>query len=298
MTEKKTAPRQDAPVQRKFVNTAGEAVAEGATYNGPAVDLNTSHSERSKLAMPYRIAAFVLWALGIMMEVFCFLVIKSVWHLPGNPLTWLIIFLLIDLVLVLIGSQLWKHANHVDPPSKANKFLYWLQTDLGTIVAVIAFMPIIILLLTDKNLDKNTKTVGSIIAVVALAAAAAGGVDYHPVSMEQFDSAEINASMLTDGGKVYWTKSGTVYHFNPECSHLKNSSEVVTGNIKEALNGGKNRACKDCAKAGGSQVLASKKDVTLQSVEDKMSEKGLSMDDLSVSGSTATSTSSTSKDEE
>lgn len=297
MTEKKTTSRVSDPAERKFVNAAGETVAKGETYAGPAVDLNESHSERSKIAMPFRIASIALWILGILMEVFCFLVIKSVWHLPGNPLTWLIIFLLLDLVFVLIGSQLWKHANHVDPPSKANKFLYWLQTDLGTIMAVIAFMPIIILLLTDKNLDKNTKTVGSIIAVIALAAAAAGGVDYHPVSMEQFDSAEINASMLTDGGKVYWTKSGTVYHFNPDCSHLKNSSEVVTGDIKQALNGGKNRACKDCAKAGGSQVLASKKDVTEQSVEEKMSEKGLSMDDLSVSGSSSSSSSSSSEEE-
>ena len=79
--------------------------------------------------------------------------------------TWLIIFLVVDLILVVIGSQLWKHANHLAPAAKENKLAYWVQTDLGVIVAAIAFAPVILLMLTNKDLDKGTKKVLSLIHI-------------------------------------------------------------------------------------------------------------------------------------
>ena len=97
---------------------------------------------RNGSALPFRIGAAVLWVLGIVCEVMAVLVMNGTLFLPGpTPATWLIIFLVVDLILVVIGSQLWKHANHLAPAAKENKLAYWVQTDLGVIVAAIALLP-------------------------------------------------------------------------------------------------------------------------------------------------------------
>jgi hypothetical protein len=52
---------------------------------------------------------------------------------------------------------LWKKANHIDPASEKNKAKFWLWNNLGTILSVLAFLPIIILVFTNKDLDKKSK---------------------------------------------------------------------------------------------------------------------------------------------
>jgi hypothetical protein len=49
---------------------------------------------------------------------------------------------------------------------------------------VIAFLPIIILIFTDKDLDKKSKGIVGTIAIVALAIAGLSSYDWNPVSME------------------------------------------------------------------------------------------------------------------
>jgi uncharacterized BrkB/YihY/UPF0761 family membrane protein len=71
----------------------------------------------------------------------------------------------------IIGSLLWKKANHIDPISEENKVKFWLWNNLGTILSVLAFLPIIIFVLSNKKLDKKSKTMVTAIAVVALAIA-------------------------------------------------------------------------------------------------------------------------------
>ena len=245
-----------AKEDRKFVTTSGEAVehaemghAAGTQAN---VDLDATHDERKAQAKPFRIAAIALWVLGLIAEILCFVFLKG-----NKPMPWVITPLVVDFVLVVVGSQLWKKANHIDPPAKAEGALYWLKTELGVVVAVIAFFPIIIVLLLDKNSDKRTKNLATVVAVVALIAAGASGIDYHPATQEGLDNAAIQASKLSDGGKCYWTAGGSVYHFNPDCSHLSHSAEIVQGTVSEAFDAGKTRGCKDCTEEGGSELLAS-----------------------------------------
>lgn len=255
-------PAKKEPKERTFVDAkTGKAIAHphlggsGAEANQAARE--EMHSARNGSALPFRIGAAVLWVLGIVCEIMAVLVMNGTLFLPGpGASTWLIIFLVVDLVMVVIGSQLWKRANHLAPASKENKLSYWVQTDLGVIVAAIAFAPVILLLLTNKDLDKGTKKAGAIVAAIALVAAVASGIDYHPATQEDLDQAEAGAAVLSDDGLAYWTPFGEVYHFNPDCQHLKNSGTIHSGTVQDALDAKRTRGCSGCTVEDGTDVLS------------------------------------------
>lgn len=46
---------------------------------------------------------------------------------------------------------------------------------------------------------------------------------------------------------VYWTESGSVYHYSSSCSSLRDSAHILHGSIADALQAEKERACKRCA---------------------------------------------------
>lgn len=255
-------PAKKEPKERTFVDAkTGKAIAHphlggsGAEANQAARE--EMHSARNGSALPFRIGAAVLWVLGIVCEIMAVLVMNGTLFLPGpGASTWLIIFLVVDLVMVVIGSQLWKRANHLAPASKENKLSYWVQTDLGVIVAAIAFAPVILLLLTNKDLDKGTKKAGAIVAAIALVAAVASGIDYHPATQEDLDQAEAGAAVLSDDGLAYWTPFGEVYHFNPDCQHLKNSGTIYSGTVQDALDAKRTRGCSGCTVEDGTDILS------------------------------------------
>ena len=45
---------------------------------------------------------------------------------------------------------------------------YWVQTELGVIIAVIAFAPVILLMLNNKDLDPKAKKLCSLVAGVEM----------------------------------------------------------------------------------------------------------------------------------
>ncbi|MBC2888137.1 hypothetical protein [Gordonibacter massiliensis (ex Traore et al. 2017)] len=260
--EAAATPAKKEPKERTFVDAkTGETIAHphqggsGAEANKAVRD--EMHAARNGSALPFRIGAIVLWVLGLVCEFLAVLVMNGTLFLPGPAAsTWLVIFLVADLVLVVAGSQLWKHANHVAPASKENKVAYWVQTDLGVIIAAIAFAPIILLMLTNKDLDKGTKRVGTIVAAVALIAAVASGVDYHPATQEDRDQAEAGAAVLSDDGLAYWTPFGEVYHFNPDCQYIKNSGTIYSGTVQDAIDAKRTRGCSGCTVENGTDVLS------------------------------------------
>ena len=255
-------PVKKEPKERTFVDAkTGKAIAHphqgGSGAEGNQAVREEMHAVRNGSALPFRIGAAVLWILGIVCEIMAVLVMNGTLFLPGpGASTWLIIFLVVDLVMVVIGSQLWKRANHLAPASKENKLSYWVQTDLGVIVAAIAFAPVILLLLTNKDLDKGTKKAGAIVAAIALVAAVASGIDYHPATQEDLDQAEAGAAVLSDDGLAYWTPFGEVYHFNPDCQYLKNSGTIYSGTVQDALDAKRTRGCSGCTVEDGTDVLS------------------------------------------
>jgi hypothetical protein len=62
----------------------------------------------------------------------------------------------------------------------------------------------------------------------------------------QSETAE--SETVAASGKVYWTKSGSVYHRDRDCYHLKKSQSVSEGSVEQAVSLGKERLCASCEK--------------------------------------------------
>jgi hypothetical protein len=84
----------------------------------------------------------------------------------------LLIGLLVGIaVFAIAGNLLWKAANRHDPARESDKSKFFFQNQLGAIITLIAFVPLVFLILNDKDLDPQTKKVaggvGAALAVVA-----------------------------------------------------------------------------------------------------------------------------------
>ena len=192
-----------------------------------------------------RIGAVVLWVLAIVMEVLALMVVLGIINLKFMPsLYQLIAFLVLDLIFVIIGAQLWKKANHIDPVSEANKLKFWLWNNMGVIVCTIAFLPIIILMLTNKDLDKKTKTIAVVVAIIAALIGGVCSYDFNPVSVEQQQAA---ISVLGDES-VFWSPFGKVYHTHDDCQSLNQSDTLTYGTVEQAIAANRTRLCSFCAK--------------------------------------------------
>ena len=197
-------------------------------------------------ATGYRVGAIVAWVFAIAFEVLAVLALFGVIGITFmSTLTFIIVLLVLDLACVIVGSLLWKKANHINPASKKNKVKFWLWNNLGLIVCAFAFVPFVVLALTNKEADKKTKTVAAVVAVVALLIGSLFGFEWNPVSEEEKDS-QIAALEEADIDDVYWTKFGKVYHTSTECGHLNHSDELTVGSVEEAIAAGKTRLCKTC----------------------------------------------------
>ena len=255
--------------ERTFTSAStGEQVEKTmghAAGTAAGLDLNASHEQRKAQAKGKRTAAMILWIVAIVLEVIAVLgATGKIMNWTGQSAfgvftygwTFLIIMLVIIAALSIVGSQLWKSANHIDPPQKeGNAFKYWTQTELGSIMAVLAFLPIILVLLFSKSTNADTKKYGLIGAAAALVVCCLAGVDYNPTSAEELDQMEIEAAQLADGGLCYWTPYGTKYHFNPDCRYIKNSTDITQGTVAEAYAAGRQEPCSGCAVEGGQYVL-------------------------------------------
>jgi Na+/proline symporter len=95
-------------------------------------------------------------------------------------MVWLIVLIVADLAFVIIGSLLWKKANRFDPASEKDKVKFFIQNQLGTIISIIAFLPLVILIFTNKNMDGKQKGIVGAIAVVAMLIAGITSYDFNP----------------------------------------------------------------------------------------------------------------------
>ena len=223
----------------------------GVDSKGRLIEVKETPKEGAK---PRRIAAVFLWLVGIFMEVIGILRLKDVinWIPSMNETTFLIVCLVIDCIVVVIGSLLWKKANHIDPASEKNKTKFWIHNNLGTIISVIAFLPIILLVLTDKDMDKKNKTIVSVVAVILMLIAGVSSYDFNPISQEQLDRAqqEVLASkhdVNADGeAVVYWAEHSKKYHVDKDCPALQNSEKVYMGTVKAAYEKKLTEPCRRC----------------------------------------------------
>ena len=195
-------------------------------------------------AKPKRIGAIALWVVAIVMEVLAVLVLFGKINMTFMPLMWqLIIFIVLDLACVIIGAQLWKKANRIDPASEKNKVKFWLWNNMGVIVCTVAFVPVIILMLANKDLDKKTKVIATVVAIIALLIGGVSGYDFNPVSEEQLDAA----MDVLGGEEVYWAPFGHVFHTHDDCQSLSQSEQLTVGTVDQAIAANRTRLCSFCA---------------------------------------------------
>jgi hypothetical protein len=98
---------------------------------------------------------------------------------------------------------MWKAANKHDPASRSEPTRFFIQNQLGAIITILAFLPLIVLIFMDKDMDpKNKKIAGGIGAALAVLATVVG-IDFNPPSVEQYTqdmnkcAAEIKANQPT-----------------------------------------------------------------------------------------------------
>ena len=219
----------------------------GKDWKGKIVKLEDKgdYKERAKSK---RILAIVLWVIAILFEVIGILRLSGVINLFSNlsVTTFLIICILLDLAFFIPGSLLWKKANHIDPASEKDKTKFWVINNLGTILSVLAFLPLIIFVLTNKDLDKKSKGIVTVVAVIALLVAGVTSYDFNPVSKEQLEKAEKEVLNVSESGKVYWAPHSKKYHVDPDCPAFSQSETVYEGTVKQAYEHNLTDPCRRC----------------------------------------------------
>lgn len=204
--------------------------------------------DRKERAKTKRILSIVFWVIALAFEVIWILRLTDV----INRFSWLqvshflLICILLDLIFVIIGSLLWKKANHIDPVSEKNKTKFWLWNNLWTIIAVLAFLPLIILVFTDKDLDKKSKKLVWGVAIAALVIAWLVSYDFNPVSSEQLELAEKEVLQVSPSGTVYWAEHSKKYHVDQDCPAFSNSETVYEWTVADAFERWLTDPCRRC----------------------------------------------------
>ena len=237
--------------EKKYVKVQSEETESKEVYwkdsHGRIIKIEQT-GDPHKRATCKRIWAIVCWIIAIAFEVIWILKLTEVinWFSGLDITTFLIICIVLDLIFVIIGSLLWKKANHIDPASEKNKTKFWLWNNLWTILSVIAFLPIIILIFTDKDLDKKSKWLVGTIAIIALAIAGLASYDWNPVSMEWLERAEKEVLQVSPSGTVYWAEHSKKYHVDQNCPAFSRSETVYEGTVRDAYERWLTDPCRRC----------------------------------------------------
>ena len=158
--------------------------------NEPAPEVDVTREWRAThgqeaAAKRLRIIAALSWIIAIGGEVAGIVLLRQGRFDHGN-LALLIGILVGIAVFAIAGSLLWKAANKHDPARESDRARFFFQNQLGAIITVIAFLPLIVLIFTDKDMDPKNKKIAGGIGVLLAAGATLIGIDWNPPSVEQY----------------------------------------------------------------------------------------------------------------
>ena len=233
---------------------SGDAAPVGSTPTGPTGEPTWKPTPEAKSqATTGRIVALVLWVLAIAIELFAiFWVLKQ----HSVNLVVLIVAIVVMGVLAIVGNLLWKRANRLDPASTADPVRFFVQNQLGAILAIVAFLPLIVMIFMNKNMTARQKGIAGSIGIVVFAVAGIAGISFNPPSVEQNTQQSGHPSLqkfpaesavvigYTGKDLVFWTKDGTVYHLCQAASALQHESQdntIYSGSVADAHAAGKDR---------------------------------------------------------
>lgn len=246
--------------------TAAAQTAGGS--DGPAdppADWKPTPEAKAK-ATRFRWIAAILWALAIAAEAVAIFWLLRQRQFVGqdgellrNPDTglleqqgataqfpqWAFIALIAAFVVIaalsITGSFLWKKANRLDPARRSDTVRFFVQNQLGAIIAILAFLPLIILVFLNKDMSKGQKTIAGIVGIALAALAVVLGIDFKPSSVEQYTADQSTVIQLLGQDKVVWVDGGAVYHVCEEVSAIQTGSDKRTGTTAQAVEAGKTR---------------------------------------------------------
>jgi dipeptide/tripeptide permease len=189
-------------------------------------------AESKGQAKSLRLFAILAWVVAIGLEIWAIIMLKT----PPISMAWLIGLIVVDLGFVILGSVLWKKSNRLDPASEKNKTKFFIQNQLGVIISVIAFLPLVVLIFTNKDLNGKQKGILGSVAVVAMLIASIVGIDFNPASIEQYTEQTKEVEVLMGTNKVFWTESGTSYHLFHDCSYINSdrTKAIFDGTVAKA----------------------------------------------------------------
>ena len=244
-------------------NASGKAAASAES---PAAASWTPTATAKAKATQFRWIAAILWAIAIALEAVSIFWLLRQREFVGEDGTlvrnqdtglleqqnatavfpqWAFVTLIIALVVIaalaITGSVLWKKANRLDPARQSETVKFFVQNQLGAIISIIAFLPLIILIFTNKDMDGKQKGIAGAIGIVLALAATALGIDYNPASVEKYDADQSTVIQLLGQDGVVWVDGGSVYHVCENVSDIQTGSDKRTGTTAEAVEAGKQR---------------------------------------------------------
>lgn len=175
--------------------------------NKPTADTDVTrewratHDQKSA-ATRLRIFAGIAWAIAIAGEITGVVLLLKHRFDHGN-MGLLIGILVVIALFAIAGSLMWKAANRNDPARESDRARFFFQNQLGAIVTVIAFLPLIVLIFMDNDMDPRNKKIAGGVGVALAAVATLFGISFKPPSVEQYTkdmnscAAEIKAGQPT-----------------------------------------------------------------------------------------------------
>ncbi len=177
-----------------------------------------------------RIFAVLAWIIAIGGEVAGIYLLRQHKFDSGN-LPLLLGILAGIAVFAIAGSMMWKAANRRDPASKSDSFNYFVQNQLGAFFTLLAFLPLIVLILMDKDMDgKNKQIAGGVGAVLAVLATLMG-VNFNPQSIEQYTEDMNQCAAQIKSGQPTTACSPEVA---TQAQDIARDSQVVANATKDA----------------------------------------------------------------
>jgi len=218
----------DMGTSKKVTRVGGGETPSEAPSKQPGTLASIDKGKAKKL----RLFAVICWIVAIAFEIGAIVLLQK----PPVGTAELIFMMAVDFVFALIGILLWKKANRYDPASEKEKFRFFVQNQLGVLIAIIAFLPLVILILTSKDLKGKQKGILGAVAVIAMLIAGIAGIDFNPPSLEQYAEQTARVEALTGANHVYWTKFGSSYHIYSDCSYINTdrTSEIFEGTVAQS----------------------------------------------------------------
>ena len=234
----------EAP-KKKVVRVEDPAPSRQQKSGGAASDPAWTPAPEAKAkATRLRWISWAAWLIAIGIEAFAiFWVLKQV---PVNMVL-LIALIVVTGALSVAGSLCWKQANRLDPASERNGVRFFVQNQLGAIVAIIAFLPLIILIFMNKDMSGKQKALAGGIGIAVLIVAGLFGTSFESPSQEQYAEETNIVEQLTGQNEVFWVKGGSVFHVCaavPDVNKESKDGQIYQGTVAAAHEAGKDRLTK------------------------------------------------------